>query len=169
MNLQEHINATGSNKAFCEQQISKRSGAQQADLLGLVERLIAAGATHPMQWAFSEVSENKPQFARFLILKKLTDIASDTATNIALAMDADDEVEDDFSELLATVGEAKLNKFIKAYGQGLISNVIGLLDEGNTYTERDGTSWMLMETESSGKLTGRIIEGLHEDFLEFNE
>ena len=166
MTLQEYIDATGSSQSFYEQQISKLSDPQRVALLGLVERLAVAGATHPLAWAFSEVSENKPQFARFLVLKKLTEVTADTATNIALAMDADEEV---VSELLATVGEAKLNKFIKAYSQGIISHVISVLDEGNPQAERDGISWNLMETEPTGKLTGRLIEGLHEDFLEFNE
>lgn len=41
----------------------------------LVNRLRNAGAKNPFSWANSEIQEGIPQFARFLVLKSLFDIA----------------------------------------------------------------------------------------------
>ncbi|KPH14721.1 hypothetical protein [Chryseobacterium sp. ERMR1:04] len=142
---------------------------QKEEYESLVMRLGNAGAKNPSSWASSEVTEGLPQFARFLVLKSLFDIAKSTDDNIAMAADFDDELDEKYNTIKDAVGEEKLLSFLSAYSKGIIYNVIGLLDEGNQESDRDKISWTLMKTDENFESTGQIIQGLHEDFLEFED
>lgn len=142
---------------------------QKEEYESLVMRLGNAGAKNPSSWASSEVTEGLPQFARFLVLKSLFDIAKSTDDNIAMAADFDDELDEKYNTIKDAVGEEKLLSFLTAYSKGIIYNVIGLLDEGNQESDRDKISWTLMKTDENFESTGQIIQGLHEDFLEFED
>lgn len=148
---------------------SKFTDVQKEEYESLVMRLGNAGAKNPSSWASSEVTEGLPQFARFLILKSLFDIAKSTDDNIAMAADFDDELDEKYNTIKNAVGEEKLLSFLTAYSKGIIYNVIGLLDEGNQESDRDKISWTLMKTDENFESTGQIIQGLHEDFLEFED
>ncbi|SHF81564.1 hypothetical protein SAMN02787100_2670 [Chryseobacterium sp. OV279] len=142
---------------------------QKEEYESLVMRLRNAGAKNPSSWASSEVTEGIPQFARFLILKSLFDIAKSTYDNITMASDFDDEVEEKYDAIKDIVGEEKLLSFLTSYSKGIIYNVVGLLDEGNQEADRDKISWTLMKTDENFQSTGQVIQGLHEDFLEFED
>lgn len=142
---------------------------QKEEYESLVMRLGNAGAKNPSSWASSEVTEGLPQFARFLVLKSLFDIAKSTDDNIAMAADFDDELDEKYNTIKDAVGEEKLLSFLTAYSKGIIYNVIGLLDEGNQESDRDKISWTLMKTDENFESTGQMIQGLHEDFLEFED
>lgn len=142
---------------------------QKEEYESLVMRLGNAGAKNPSSWASSEVTEGLPQFARFLVLKSLFDISKSTDDNIAMAADFDDELDEKYNTIKDAVGEEKLLSFLSAYSKGIIYNVIGLLDEGNQESDRDKISWTLMKTDENFESTGQIIQGLHEDFLEFED
>jgi len=145
------------------------SDLQKEEYESLVLRLRKAGAKNPSSWASSEVMEGIPQFTRFLILKSLFDIAKSTDDNIAMAADFDDEVEEKYNAIRDIVGEEKLLSFLTSYSKGIIYNVVGLLDEGNQEADRDKISWTLMKTDENFEPTGQVIQGLHEDFLEFED
>lgn len=86
-----------------------------------------------------------------------------------MASDFDDEVEEKYNAIKDIVGEEKLLSFLTSYSKGIIYNVVGLLDEGNQEADRDKISWTLMKTDENFQSTGQMIQGLHEDFLEFED
>ncbi len=60
------------------------------------------GCTNPLPYAFSEISEGIPQFARFLVYKELFKIADNIDTGIANANDYTENSEngnEDFEEI----------------------------------------------------------------------
>lgn len=142
---------------------------QKEEYESLVTRLGNAGAKDPSSWASSEVTEGIPQFARFLVLKSLFDIGKSTEDNIAMAADFDDELDEKYNAIKDAVGEEKLLDFLTSYSKGILHNVVSLLDEGNQESDRDKISWTLMKTDENFEPTGQMIQGLHEDFLEFED
>ncbi|MFV0542006.1 MAG: hypothetical protein ACK5MZ_12360 [Aestuariibaculum sp.] len=165
---QQHLE-NSDHKEFYEQEISKLTDKQKEEFESLVIRLENAGAKNPLSWASSEVSEKIPQFGRFLVLKSLFDIAKSIEDNILIAEDFDEEIEDKFEEIKEKVGQKELFDFLKSYSKGMIYNVIEILDEGNQEVDRDKISWILMKTDDNFEPNGQIIQGLHEDFLEFED
>ena len=101
------------------------------------------------------------------MLKSLFDIAKSTEDNISMAGDFDDDFEEKLDEIKDKIGEEKLFDFLTSYSKGIIYNLIELLDEGNREIDRDKISWTLIKTDENFEPTGQIIQGLHEDFLEF--
>jgi hypothetical protein len=165
-NLEKYINASSSKEYFVHG-ISKLNDKQKYELEKLVIRLDKAGAKNPLQWAFSEVAENIPQFGRFLVLKRLFEIVKSPKENIAMAIDFDDEIEDNFLEFSQKIGEEKFLNFLSSFSNGIMYNIIEMLDEGNQNMEKDKVNWILLKTDENGKHSEQIIQGLHEDFLEF--
>ncbi len=51
----------------------------------------------------------------------------------------------------------------------MIYHIIKLLDEGNRDVDCDKISWILMKIDENFELTRQIIQGLHEDLLEFED
>ncbi|OAT51211.1 hypothetical protein M997_0058 [Proteus hauseri ATCC 700826] len=135
----------------------------------LCEQLKAAGAIHPKSWANSELQENIPQFARFLVLKGLTDIYRDIEGNISEIDTYSDNAKNIYNKLTAQIDTKELNEFLHIYGKSIIGMVIDMLDEGYLYGVNDKVGWTLMELDEHGTTTDRLIQGLHEDFLEFEE
>ena len=135
----------------------------------MVIRLENAGAKNPLNWASSEVSEGIPQFGRFLLLKTLFDLAKSTKDIIAIGADFDDSLDQKYNEIKNAVGADKLNDFLNSYSKGMIYNVISVVDDGNVNCDRDKVSWNLMMTDENDELTGQIIQGLHEDFINFED
>lgn len=163
---QQHLE-NSADKEYYEKQISKMTDLQKEEFESLVIRLENAGAKNPLSWANSEVSEKIPQFGRFLVLKSLFDIAKSTEDNISMAGDFVEDFKEKFAEINEKVGQEKLFDFLTSYSKGIIYNIIELLDEGNRDVDRDKISWMLMKTDENFEATGQIIQGLHENFLEF--
>lgn len=157
------------DKKYKEPMKSTFTDLQKEEYENRVIRLCNAGVKNPSTWAFSKVTEGIPQFARFLILRSLFNIAKSADDNIAMATDFDDEVEEKYNTLKDIVGEEELLSFLTSYSKGIIYNVVGLLDEGTQEAERDKVSWILMKIDENFESTGRMIQGLHEDFLEFED
>jgi hypothetical protein len=166
VHTQKHLD-NSADKEYYKQVIAKLTDTQKEEFESLVIRLENAGAKNPLQWASSEVTEGIPQFGRFLMLKTLFDISKSTEDNISMAGDFDEDFEDKYSEIKDIVGQEKLLAFLTSYSKGIIYNVVELLDEGNREADRDKISWTLMKTDENFEATGQIIQGLHEDFLEF--
>ncbi|HEJ9629280.1 hypothetical protein [Proteus terrae] len=135
----------------------------------LCEQLKAAGATNPKSWANSELQENIPQFARFLVLKGLTDIYHDVEGNLSEIESYSDEATEAHQKLASQFDEQELKELLHFYGKSIIGKVIDMLDQGYLYDVNDNVGWSLMELDNKGTTTDRLIQGLHEDFLEFEE
>tara|TARA_B110001454_G_C12631569_1_gene397193 strand:- start:152 stop:673 length:522 start_codon:yes stop_codon:yes gene_type:complete len=163
---QKYLNDS-SDKEFFLKQIANLSDKQKGELENLVVKLENAGAKKPLSWAISEVTENIPQFGRFLVLRSLWKIANSVEGNISLAGDFDDTVRDKFESIKEKIGEDLLTDILSSYSKGLICSLVDFLDEGNSDIDRDKTSWILMKTDENSEPTGQIIQGLHEDLLEF--
>lgn len=166
--IQKHLD-NSADKKYYQHIISKLTDKQKEEFENLVIRLDNAGAKNPLQWASSEIKEGIPQFGRFLMLKNLFKIGKSIDGNISTAGDFDEDFDEKHTEIKNTIGEEKLLDFLTSYSKGIIYNVIGLLDEGNIDADRDKISWTLMKTDENFDPTGQIIQGLHEDFLEFED
>lgn len=139
------------------------------DFANLCQQLNDAGAKNPKSWANSELQENIPQFARFLMLRGLTDIYQDVDCNLGEMDNYSSSALATYEKLTSVFDEKELKKFLHIYGRALIGNVIDLLDEGYLYDVTEKVGWGLMELDENGTTTDRLIQGLHEDYLEFEE
>ena len=54
-----------------------------------------------------------------------------------------------------------------AYGQALGNSFVMAVDEGPSRREDGMPGWVLMETDADDTPSGRLIQGLHEDYLDF--
>ncbi|NBM53300.1 hypothetical protein LW139_19170 [Proteus vulgaris] len=142
---------------------------ENSQFMDLCEQLKAAGATNPKSWANSELQENIPQFARFLVLKGLTDIYRDVEGNINEMDIYSDKANDVYQKLAPQLDKQELKELLHSYGKSIIGKVIDMLDEGYLYDVNDNVGWSLMELDDKGTTTDRLIQGLHEDFIEFEE
>lgn len=142
---------------------------ENSRFMDLCEQLKAAGATNPKSWANSELQENIPQFARFLMLKGLTDIYRDVEGNINEMDIYSDKANDVYQKLASQLDKQELKELFHFYGKSIIGKVIDMLDEGYLYDVNDNVGWSLMELDDKGTTTDRLIQGLHEDFIEFEE
>jgi len=173
MNLIEKYSKAPECSEYNKQSIDKLNKEQKNHLEKLLEKMENSGATRPLDWALSEITENIPQFGRFLMLKGLYDIINDVEENMGLADDIDESYENDIFEvaeqLKETIGEEGLNNFLKSYAKGIMWQVTNLIDEGN-YNSNGEPNWALKElaNENDNK-SERFINGLHESFNEFEE
>lgn len=142
---------------------------EKSRFMDLCEQLKIAGAQNPKSWANSELRENIPQFARFLVLKGLTDIYRDVEGNINEMDIYSDEATDIYQKMATQFNEQELNHFLHFYGKSIIGMVIDMLDQGYLYDVNDKVGWSLIELNQTGETTERLIQGLHEDFIEFEE
>ena len=151
---------------------AKDTQPSRADQIAeLTKRLKRAGAVDAKQWASSEVREGIPQFARFLLLKHLTLATHDVSENLALAEDMAPAFAEAHAAASQTLGAKALEALLRDYGKGLVQQFIGLIDDGNEDSEEDEISWVLVQTDGDGQVCEplRIIEGLQEDLLDFEE
>ena len=142
---------------------------ENSQFMDLCEQLKAAGATNPKSWANSELQENIPQFARFLVLKGLTDIYRDVEGNLSEIESYSDEATEAHQKLASQFDEQELKELLHFYGKSIIGKVIDMLDQSYLYDVNGNVGWSLMELDNKGTTTDRLIQGLHEDFLEFEE
>ena len=82
-----------SSKQFYLREISELDKEKQQEIINLVDKMEQAGFKNNFSNAFSEVTENIPQFARMTVFKELHKISRDIDANCDYA---DDFEEDDF-------------------------------------------------------------------------
>jgi len=115
------------------------------------------GAGDPEAWAHSQISENIPQLGRFVFLRAVwreIDQWRDVHTVPGLAGVATDEA----IALAARVATRT------AFEVAL--NIIQLIDDGGDTTASGPLpGWQLIERDSEGAATGRVLDGLYESFL----
>jgi hypothetical protein len=154
------------NKKMYRHQISSLSSDQQARLLNIAKPLHAAGAAEPLSWAWSELSENIAQSARFFILKELWLAADDVeGTLFEVADEPLSKAQKAIDAAEQAIGKEAFRKLLRDYGHSLMDRSISILDDGGHDLP---IGWRLME-DVDGVLTGRGIDGLHEDSLEFDQ
>jgi hypothetical protein len=131
----------------------------------LVERMRELGADDPEGWARSELEEDLPQEARWLVARRvwLDCINSWTADTVALIPAVQRAV--DAGAAPSDVAQAmRVAAYEAAFG------VLSLIDEGyDPGAPEDAPGWALVEVRFDGReeseLSGRILDGLHEDVL----
>jgi len=151
-------------------EVENFSKNEKIKLEELIIKLENAGATEPLEWAFSEIKEGIPQFSRFLILNNLFKIINNINENMSLFEDFTENMDDInliISKIKKNITDEELKKFLKLYGKIITWNIIQLIDEGNPNYKSDGITWSLMKVDSSLNNTNQVISGLHEDFQEF--
>ena len=158
--------SVGDKKFYCCE-IANWNNDQKTQLEELANLFLSVGAKNPISWAYSEITEDVPQLGRFLLLKHMHGIIKDTNGIIVEASEFDDDIQNKMNLISEVLGEELLNKMLYAYGKAILSGVISFIDEGNYSAKTDGISWHLCETTAKGESTGRVIQGLHEDFYDF--
>ena len=163
----EDSNLSDNTKEFYLSGITNLDAEKQKEMLDLVIKMDKAGFRNNIPAAYSEVTENIPQFARMSVFKEMQRIVRDIEGNLELA---DDFYEDD-KELLdkfnACFTEEEAERFLQIYTKAVISKFYSFLDEGNPRAEEDDLNWVLLETKADGSHNDRVIEGFLED--DFNE
>lgn len=136
---------------------SKRSAAET-----LRTRFEALGAVNASDWARSEINENQPQLARFVLLRSLwrgaidSWAASEALDQVAAARRLLDAGADrnDLVVLARTVAYEAVFAAVDELDCGADPNASGV-DVG----------WVVMEAGEDKSPTGRPLAGLHEDLL----
>ncbi|MBC6456678.1 hypothetical protein HKK72_01925 [Actinomadura sp. HBU206391] len=127
------------------------------------DRFAELGETEPEHAAYSEITENIPQLARFLALRHIWPRLIDNWTDpgalervpaarrlLAAGADRDD---------LARVARSA------AYDTAF-ALLYSLSADGRDYEAPEDTpGWVLMETTPEDELTGRMVQALHEDLV----
>ncbi|MCG5468924.1 hypothetical protein LADH09A_002825 [Micromonospora sp. LAH09] len=129
----------------------------------LAERFKELGAHDPEEWARSEISENIPQLARFMVLRALWRDA------ISPWLDASALCDVAAARRLIAAGadphDVLLVARVGAY-EAVVAAVC-ILDEGGDPNARESDpGWHLVETDAECNPTGREIGGLHESLGE---
>ena len=163
----ENSNLSDNAKEFYLSGVTNLDAKKQKSILDLVIKMDKAGFRNNIPAAYSEVTENIPQFARMSVFKEMQKIIRDIEGNLELA---DDFYEDD-KELLdkfnACFTDEEAERFLQIYTKSVISKFYSFLDEGNPRAEEDDLNWVLLETKADGSHNDRVIEGFLED--DFNE
>jgi hypothetical protein len=143
----------------------------------LVERFKQLDAPDAEKWARSEMIEDIPQLARFLLLRRLwreeIDVYRDSSEWISSRIRAAErEPNGPFADagfamkrlLNAGVPEEEIKSIARDVACSAIFATLSTLDEmGDPDIEAPG--WMLVETNRHGEATGRSLDDLHASLL----
>ncbi len=150
-----------------------------------VEILKRFNAEDPLGWVSSEMRENIPQVARFLFLHRVRSEVLDGYFQFSVPESPDFEKslpplvrmkvgEEAFNRLIASgVDREDLVRVARAAACRTVINFVEMLD-GVTFSEElEGLShapdWAIMEIveeKNERRLTGRILDGLHESVFD---
>lgn len=135
--------------------------ASKRDAADLTRRMADLGAPDPEDWALSEIAEDIPQQARYLVLRNLWPDAIDGWSKDALR-----RVPAAARLLAQGVSAAQVTAVIRVAAYEAVFTVLSVIDEGcDPAAPPDAPGWALIETDSQGNATGRQVVGLHEDIL----
>jgi len=156
------------------------SAAQQAKASELVSIFRALNADDPESWAQSEISEDIPQLARFLALRRIWPEYIDSWTRepdrwVTQSVNgAGNDPQGDFADAGAAlkrmtergVSPADIAAVARMVAYETVFAVLDHIDEGyDPDAPEDAPGWLLMETRADGRTTGRHVRGLHESIL----
>lgn len=154
-------------KEFYLSNISTLDKEKQKSIIDLVVRMNNAGFKNNIPAAYSEVTENIPQFARMSVFKEMQKIVRDIEGTLDLADDFYEEDNELLKKFNNCFSDEEANRFLQIYTKAVISRFYSFLDEGNPRLDDDDLNWVLLETKADGSHSERIIEGFLED--DFNE
>ncbi|WP_313141270.1 hypothetical protein [Stenotrophomonas sp.] len=135
----------------------------------LTAAMKAAGCSDPRSWVNSELGEDLPQFARFLMLRDVHTLADDVDSALSEALFDRPDLEQTLATLRGAVDPQALHALLRAYGKALGNSFVMAVDEGPAMREDGMPGWLLMETDANDEPTGRLVQGLHEDYLDFDD
>ncbi|MGF6883481.1 hypothetical protein ABIA39_006971 [Nocardia sp. GAS34] len=136
--------------------------ASRATAKSLRTQFEALGADDPAGWARSEISENIPHLARFVLLQSLWRGAIDGWDRPG----ALEQVPAAQRLIAAGVDRADLARLARAVAYEAVFAVLDELDEGRAVNASGvDVGWLVMESGEDGSPTGRMLSGLHEDLL----
>ena len=156
------------------------SAAQQAKASELVSILRALNADDPESWAQSEISEDIPQLARFLALRRIwpeyiNSWIRDPGRWVTQSVNgAGKNPQGDFADAGAALGRmmergvspADIASVARMVAYETAFAVLNHIDEGyDPGAPEDGPGWLLVETGADGRTTGRHIRGLHKSLF----
>lgn len=134
----------------------------QALALSLCAQFDALGAADAADWVRSELSEDLPQLARFMLLRSLwRSPINDWADPGAL-----DQLPAAKRLLAAGADRADLVLLARAVAYEAVFTTLDELDAGcDVNAPGVDVGWRVMETGEDLSPTGRVLAGLHEDLL----
>ncbi|MGW3891812.1 hypothetical protein ACWD69_24245 [Micromonospora chokoriensis] len=135
----------------------------RASAVSLAKRFKELGAQGPEEWARSEIGENIPQLARFMVLRALW------REGISTWMDASSLSDVSAAQRLIEAGADPHDVLLvaRAGAYEAVFAAVGVLDAGGDPDARESDpGWHLMETDAECNPTGREIGGLHESLRE---
>ncbi|AYA99565.1 peroxidase [Lachnoanaerobaculum umeaense] len=154
-------------REFYLSNISNLDNEKLQAILDLVIKMDNAGFRNNIPAAYSEVTENIPQFARMSVFKEMQKIVRDIEGTLDLADDFYEEDNELLKKFNNCFSDEEANRFLQIYTKAVISRFYSFLDEGNPRLDDDDLNWVLLETKADGSHSERIIEGFLED--DFNE
>ncbi len=161
MKTLEQLIGSSSAPDYYREELKELDSQQQARLQTLAAELEQAGAAEPLEWAYSEVTENIAQTARFFALRDLC-AAARSVKEVLDCCDADD-ASALYDELLeAGADAASLDRLLLAIAKSTVWHCLTTIDEGGSDQDAP-VGWALAETDAQGELTGRLVGGLHEN------
>lgn len=134
----------------------------------LTAAMQAAGCITPRDWVGSELAENIAQFARFRVLRDVHLLVDDVEATLSDIADDHPGLQASLDTLRAALPPNALHALLRAYGKVLGNGFVMVLDEGGMSDDVRAPGWQLMETGADGEPTGRLVQGLHEDYLDFD-
>ncbi|MGW2017668.1 hypothetical protein [Streptomyces sp. NPDC001927] len=136
---------------------SKRAAAES-----LRTRFETLGAADAPDWARSEIDENQPQLARFVLLRSLWRGAIDGWADPG----ALEQVAAARRLLDAGADKDDLVLLARAVAYEAVFAVVDELDcGGDVNVSGTDVGWAVVESGEDGSPTGRLLSGLHEDLL----
>jgi hypothetical protein len=140
------------------------------------------GAPDPEGWVKSEIEENIPQVARFLVLRTMwtrliNGYIGDTSWLERWAARAEARPHEPFADaghairrmLAAGAAPEDLTQFARAVAYEAVFGTIEIIDEGYDPDLIDpgnlAPGWVLIENDTEGQPTHRQVGGLHESLL----
>lgn len=163
-----------------EEWLATLAPSERRRALELLDRFNALGAEDAELRVRSEISEDIPQLARYLVLRSLwPDHVESWVRNAGAWIGnavkaAGSRPEGNFAEagravdraLAAGVSMTDLGAIARMIAFETAFGVLNHIDEGHDPAAGDDApGWRLVETDADGAATGRPIIGLHEDIL----
>ena len=151
---------------------------QRAKAHRMIQRMTELGTPDPQEWVQSEIEENIPQMASFLVLRNLwreIDAWRDQNTWMPQMVTESEENPHGFFADAGIALKRMQESGISMNDVGCVArfvaysttfSVLNRIDEGcDPEAAEDVPGWVLAETNSEGEGTGRVIAGLHESIL----
>jgi hypothetical protein len=141
-----------------DQWLAELDGTTRSRAESLRDKFLCLGADEPERWARSEIGEKIPQLGRFVFLRAVwreIERWRDPDAVANLVQGASDEA---IEVAARTAARAAFDVAL---------SIVQMLDnQEDTESREPLPGWLLIECDTDGKPTGRVLNGLHESVLE---